>query len=224
MFSLDIFSGLIGLILTLLIFSYLINDNPLFRMAIYLFIGVASGYAAAVIWQYVLAPKVLILLQSADPNLWLLTFIPLLLGFSLLAKLFPKISWLGSFAMALLVGVGAATALGGAMLGTLIPQVGAAIKAVDLSAPDGGFTKLVEGSVMLAGTVFTLAFFQFSAGRAPDGTPKRNVAFESLAWIGRLFIAVTFGVLFAGVYMAALTAMIERLTSLINFIRQLFGF
>ncbi|MFN8405396.1 MAG: hypothetical protein U0V48_17870 [Anaerolineales bacterium] len=224
MFSLDIFSGLIGLILTLLIFSYLINDNPLFRMAIYLFIGVASGYAAAVIWQYVLAPKVLILLQSADPNLWLLTFIPLLLGFSLLAKLFPKISWLGSFAMALLVGVGAATALGGAMLGTLIPQVGAAIKAVDLSAPDGGFTKLVEGSVMLAGTVFTLAFFQFSAGRAPDGTPKRNVVFESLAWIGRLFIAVTFGVLFAGVYMAALTAMIERLTSLINFIRQLFGF
>ena len=224
MFSLDIFSGLIGLILTLLVFSYLINDNPLFRMAIYLFIGVASGYAAAVIWQYVLAPKVLILLQSADPNLWLLTFIPLLLGFSLLAKLFPKVSWLGSFAMALLVGVGAATALGGAMLGTLIPQVGAAIKAVDLSAPDGGFTKLVEGSVMLAGTVFTLAFFQFSAGRAPDGTPKRNVVFESLAWIGRLFIAVTFGVLFAGVYMAALTAMIERLTSLINFIRQLFGF
>lgn len=224
MFSLDFFSGLIGLILTLLVFSYLINDNPLFRMAIYLFIGVASGYAAAVIWQYVLAPKVLILLQSADPNLWLLTFIPLLLGFSLLAKLFPKISWLGSFAMALLVGVGAATALGGAMLGTLIPQVGAAIKAVDLSAPDGGFAKLVEGSVMLAGTVFTLAFFQFSAGRAPDGTPKRNVVFESLAWIGRLFIAVTFGVLFAGVYMAALTAMIERLTSLINFIRQLFGF
>lgn len=225
MFSLDIFSGLIGLILTLLIFSYLINDNPLFRMAIYLFIGVASGYAAAVIWQYVLAPKVLILLQSADPNLWLLTFIPLLLGFSLLAKLFPKISWLGSFAMALLVGVGAATALGGAMLGTLIPQVGAAIEAVDFrTAPDGGFAKLVEGSVMLAGTVFTLAFFQFSAGRAPDGTPKRNVVFESLAWIGRLFIAVTFGVLFAGVYMAALTAMIERLTSLINFIRQLFGF
>lgn len=224
MFSLDFFSGLIGLILTLLVFSYLINDNPLFRMAIYLFIGVASGYAAAVIWQYVLAPKVLILLQSADPNLWLLTLIPLLLGFSLLAKLFPKISWLGSFAMALLVGVGAATALGGAMLGTLIPQVGAAIEAVDFRAPDGGFAKLVEGSVMLAGTVFTLAFFQFSAGRAPDGTPKRNVAFESLAWIGRLFIAVTFGVLFAGVYMAALTAMIERLTSLINFIRQLFGF
>jgi len=222
--SLDLLSGVVGLILTLLIFSYLINDNPLFRMAVYLFIGVASGYAAAVIWQYVLAPKVLILLQSSDPNLWLLTVIPLLLGFSLLAKLFPKISWLGSFAMAILVGVGAATALGGAVLGTLIPQVGAAIDALDFrSAPTGAFGKLVEGTVMLAGTVFTLAYFQFSAGRAQDGTPKRHPAFEVAAWVGRFFIAVTFGVLFAGVYMAALTAMIERLTATINLIRQVFG-
>lgn len=222
--SLDLLSGVVGLILTLLIFSYLINDNPLFRMAVYLFIGVASGYAAAVIWQYVLAPKVLILLQSSDPNLWLLTVIPLLLGFSLLAKLFPKISWLGSFAMAILVGVGAATALGGAVLGTLIPQVGAAIDALDFrSAPTGAFGKLVEGTIMLAGTVFTLAYFQFSARRAQDGTPKRHPAFEVAAWVGRFFIAVTFGVLFAGVYMAALTAMIERLTATINLIRQVFG-
>ncbi|MCC6298044.1 MAG: hypothetical protein IT314_02010 [Anaerolineales bacterium] len=225
MLSLEFFSAVGGLILTLMIFSYLINDNPLFRMAVYLFIGVASGYAATVIWQYVLAPKVVIVLQSTDPNLWLLTVIPLLLGFTLLAKLFPKIAWLGDFAMAILVGVGAATALGGALLGTLIPQIGAAIDAVDFrSATDGAFAKLIEGGVMLLGTVFTLGYFQFTANRAPDGTIKRNVAFEIIAWVGRVFIAITFGVLFAGVYMAALTAMIERLTSIINFLRQLIGF
>jgi hypothetical protein len=72
--------------------------------------------------------------------------------------------------------------------------------------------------------VFTLGYFQFTASRAPDGTPKRNVLFEGIAWVGRVFIAVTFGVLFAGVYMAALTALIERLASIINFIRQLAGF
>jgi hypothetical protein len=82
---------------------------------------------------------------------------------------------------------------------------------------------LLQGVVMLAGTVFTLGYFQFTAGRAPDGTPRRNVLFEGIAWVGRIFIAVTFGVLFAGVYMAALTAMIERLSSIINFIRQLAG-
>ncbi len=43
-----------------------------------------------------------------------------------------------------------------------------------------------------------------------------------MAWLGRIFIAITLGVLFAGVYMAALTAMIERLSSILNF-RQFFG-
>ncbi len=225
MLSLEFLSALGGLILTLMVFSYLIDDNPLFRIAVNLFIGVASGYAATVVWQYVLVPRLLIVLQSADPNLWLLTIIPLILGSTLLAKLFPKLSWLGNFAMAVLVGVGAATALGGAVLGTLIPQVGAAIDALDFrSAPEGTFTKLIEGAIMLAGTVFTLGYFQFTAGRAPDGTPKRNAAFEGIAWIGRLFIAVTFGVLFAGVYMAALTALIERLSSMVDFLRQLIGF
>jgi hypothetical protein len=46
--SIEFISALIGLVLTLMIFSYLLGDNPLFRFAIYLFIGVASGYAAAV--------------------------------------------------------------------------------------------------------------------------------------------------------------------------------
>jgi hypothetical protein len=224
--SLEIISSAIGLILTLMVFSYLIGDNPLFRLAVHLFIGVASGYAAVVVWQYVLAPRVVVPLQSADSARLVLAVIPLILGISLFAKLSPRISWVGNFAMAILVGVGAATALGGAVLGTLIPQASAAIEAFDLRSASNGaemFFKLVEGVVMLAGTVFTLGYFQFTAGRAPDGAPKRNAIFEAIAWVGRIFIAITLGVLFAGVYTAALTAMIERLSSMINFIRQMVG-
>lgn len=220
--SLEIVSGTIGLLLTLMIFSYLIGDNPLFRIAVYIFIGIASGYAATVIWQYVLVPKLIAPLQTNDPNQFLLALIPLILGASLLAKLLPRVAWIGNFAMAILVGVGAATAIGGAMLGTLIPQALAAMQALDITTAENFFS-LIEGGVMLAGTVFTLGYFQFSAGRAPDGTVKRNAFFEIVAGLGRIFIAVTFGVLFAGVYMAALTAMIERLGSIINFIRQLAG-
>jgi hypothetical protein len=227
MFSMGFLSAVAGLILTLLIFSYLIGDNPLFRMSLYLFIGVASGYGATVVWHYVLVPKLFSSIQSGDPNQLLLVIIPLILCVSLLAKLSPRISWMGNFAMAILVGVGAATAIGGAVFGTLIPQVQAAIDALDIRSAGGGaaaLTALLEGVIMLAGTVFTLGYFQFTANRAPDGSPKRNIAFEAVAWIGRIFIAITFGVLFSGVYMAALTAMIERLGSIINFIRQLVGF
>jgi hypothetical protein len=211
-------SAFIGLILTLLVFSYLIGDNPLFRFAIYLFIGVASGYAAAVVWYSVLLPRLFQPILSADPNQLLPVIIPLGLSVSLLAKLSPRISWLGSFAMAMLVGVGAATALSGALIGTLIPQSRATMEMFYL--PSGQF---IQGVFMLAGIALTLAYFQFSATRAADGTVRRNAILGLLAGGGRIFIAITLGALFAGVYMAALTAMIERLSSVINFVKSFVG-
>jgi hypothetical protein len=219
--SIELISALVGLILTLMVFSYLIGDNPLFRIAVYLFIGVSSGYAATVIVNYVLIPR-LSSLPVNDVNQFVLAIIPLLFGVTLLAKLSPRISWIGNFAMAVLVGVGAAVAIGGALLGTLMPQLGAAINTLDVRSAGGGLqaaSKLLQGVVMLGGTVFTLASFHFSAGRAADGTPRRNPILEGIAWVGRLFIAITLGVLFAGVYMSALTAMIERLSFVMNFIR-----
>lgn len=221
--SIELISAFVGLILTLMVFSYLIGDNPLFRIAVYLFIGVASGYAATVVWHYVLIPR----LSQSLAAFNLLSFVPLILGLTLLAKLSPRIAWIGNFAMAVLVGVGAATAVGGAVIGTLMPQAQAAIDGFDILSAGSGFeavSRLLEGAIMLGGTVFTLASFHFSAGRAADGTPRRNRIIEGIAWIGRIFIAITFGVLFAGVYMSALTAMIERLSTVINFLRQLVGF
>ena len=222
--TIELISGLVGLILTLMVFSYLIGDNPLFRIAVYLFIGVASGYAATVVWHYVLFPKLSQALDTLNP----FAIIPLILGLSLLTKLFPRVSWVGSFAMAVLVGVAAAAAVGGALIGTLLPQAQAAIDGFDFRSAGSGpnaLIQLVEGGVMLLGTVFTLASFHFSAGRAADGIVKRNRIIEGIAWVGRIFIAITFGALFAGVYVSALTAMIERLSFILNFIReQLIGF
>ncbi len=168
--SIELISALIGFLLTLMVFSYLIGDNPLFRVAIYLFIGVSSGYAATVIVNYVLIPR-LGSLQGNEVNQWILVTIPLLFGITLFAKLFPRFSWIGNFAMAVLVGVGAAVAIGGALLGTLMPQLGFAISMFDLRA-GGGVARLLQGVVMLGGTVFTLASFHFSVGRASRWHPQ----------------------------------------------------
>lgn len=223
--SIEVISAFVGLVLTLMVFSYLIGDNPLFRFAIYLFIGVSSGYVAAVILRSVFLPKFNMLQTNNVNQLLLEVIIPVLISVTLLAKLSPRISWFGNVAMALIVGVGAAVAIGGAVIGTLLPQSGAAMSAFDLRSATGvnPFVKLIEGTVMLLGTVLTLASFQFSRGRAADGTLKRNAIFEGIAWLGRIFVAITLGVLFAGVYVAALTAMIERLSSIINFTRQFIG-
>ena len=219
----ELISALLGLLLTLMVFSYLIGDNPLFRIAVYLFIGVASGYAATIVWHYVLVPKLFQSLLTLNP----LAIVPLAFGVSLLAKLSSRTAWIGSFAMAVLVGVGAAAAVGGALIGTLLPQAQAAIDGFDILSAGSGLeaaSRLFEGVIMLGGTVFTLASFHFSAGRAVDGAPKRNRIIEGIAWVGRIFLAITFGALFAGVYMSALTAMIERLSFVLNFIRGLTGF
>ncbi len=77
--------------------------------------------------------------------------------------------------------------------------------------------RVTSGSVLL-GVIGTLVYFHFGARQQADGTAKRNILVNILAWIGRIYIAITFGVLFAGVYMAALTALIERMDALRSYI------
>jgi hypothetical protein len=142
-----------------------------------------------------------------------------------LFKVFPRLSHIGQLPMAYLVGVGAAVTVGGAVLGTILPQVNATFDGFDLvsadvSGPDTAFMFL-NGVVVLLGVIGTLAYFHFGATQKPDGSMRRNPLVNILGWIGRVFIAVTFGVLFAGVYMAALTALIERMDSIRTFFIQL---
>lgn len=65
--NLDLVTGGVSFLLTLMVLSYLIGDNPAFRVAVYIFIGVAAGYAAAVVWHQVLDPH---LLSRYFPGAW----------------------------------------------------------------------------------------------------------------------------------------------------------
>jgi hypothetical protein len=151
----------------------------------------------------------------------LLLVVPSVLGLLLFAKLSPRSSRLGNPAMAFLVGTAAAVAIGGAVLGTIIPQSLASINFFDPSAGGSLLERLFEGSIFLLGTISTLVYFQFSGRKTPDG-PQRSRLVSGVAWVGKLFIAVTFGVLFAGAYAAAMTALIERMFSLWAFLSSFF--
>jgi hypothetical protein len=223
-FSWDLLTGLFSFLLTLMVLSYLIGDNPAFRVAIYLFIGVSAGYAAAVAWNQVLRPRLFLpLMQGGWTNFLLL--VPLILGLLMFSKLSPRLAWLGSPSLALIVGVGAAVVVGGAVLGTLFPQTQAVVNQFDLPPIGESLPKwlgvLSEALLMLLGTISTLVYFQFSAKSTPSG-PRRGKAIELIAWVGQVFIAITFGVLFAGAFAAAMTALIERMNFLITFVSQLF--
>lgn len=225
--SLDVLAGLGSFLFTILIFSYLIGDNPLFRIAIYIFTGVSAGYIAAVAWWQVLLPRLVIPLATGSLVEKLIWLVPVLGSVLILMKLSPRLAGLARPVMAFLVGVGAAVTISGAVSGTLIPQVTGAVNAFDMQAAAARninpFEVMVNGGVILAGTILTLIYFHFGAQAKPDGSMRRFGAIEFLAWFGRVFIGITLGVIFAGVYAAALTALIERISALVNIIRMFTG-
>ena len=209
----DLVAGFVAFLFTLFIFSYLIGDNPLFRIAVYIFVGVSAGYVASVAWRQVIWPDLFIPLITGPFAQKALLAIPLILSALLLTKVSPRLTQLGMPTMALLVGVSAAVAVGGAVTGTLFPQIGATINLFDPHSATSAAQlaeMIINGIWILAGVTTTLAYFHFSARITSDGSVRRFGLIELIAFIGSIFLAITLGVLFAGVYSAALTALIDR--------------
>jgi hypothetical protein len=208
---------------TVLVLLYAFGDNAFFRLSIHIFIGVAAGYAGAVALRDVLIPHL--------SNLNTTQFIVAAVIIALLAmKLSPKTAFLGNPASGLLVGVGAAISIGGAIQGTLIPQVAGAAnfytpELLRESFQVGDLATVIrlvfEGSVVLLGTITTLVYFHFSAKHVPNQIPQQPPAIRVIGWIGQAFIAITFGVLFAGIYSATLVSLIERFYFIKDFIFNL---
>lgn len=200
----------VGFLLTLFVLSYILGDNPLFRFASYVFVGVSAGYVLVMAVTQVLVPRLLTPLIGGSMGERLLALVPLVLGLLLLTRLLPRVHTPGSLPMAYLVGAGAAVAIGGGVMGTLLPQSAATIGLYDLRTSAAPGQQLLMGIVMLAGVIGTLAYFNFGA-RAHSGQPtQRALAVRIASRVGEVFIGITLGALFAGVFAAALTALVER--------------
>lgn len=214
----DLFGTLLSAVLTVMVLSYLWRDNALFRAATFVFVGVAGGYAGSIAWHNVLVPNLVTpfvdrgLLAVTDVSL----MIPTLLVFALLFKLSPATTKLGSVSTALMVGVGAGVIVGGGITGTLIPQALAAMNSLNpravmpLTGETGG-ERVINVMIMLTGTLTTLMYFQFSARRTVTGETGIGTFQTVVAYTGRVFIAVTFGAMYAGVLMTTVIALADRL-------------
>ncbi len=222
-FNPDLLVGALSFLFTLMIFSYLLGDNPLFRIATYIFVGATAGYVSAVAMWQVVFPRLIHPLVYGSGTEKALAVVPLLLAGLLLMKGWPRLSHLGAPAMAYLVGVSAAVAVGGAVIGTLFPQAFASMDAFHLELASIPIEPFLNAAFILVGLVTTLAYFHFGARVTADGSVRRFGFIEILARVGRIFIAITLGVLFAGVFSASLTAFIERLVSWADFFGKLFA-
>jgi hypothetical protein len=237
--TIEFIGGLIAALLTLMVLSYLVGDNPLFRLATHIFIGVAAGYAGSIALHNIIKPGLLDpIIASGMPGILsgeifrgsqgvFLVVGWILLGM-LLLKVSPATSKWGTLPIVILVGVGAGVVVGGSITGTIIPQSSAAMEslnpgAVSTLSNETPLERFGNVLILLLGTVSTLMYFTFSTRKTPTGVGKRSPVLEVIATVGRVFIAITFGTMFAGTLMTALIALAERIDSIALFFDRLMG-
>jgi hypothetical protein len=218
--QIDLLTGVLSLFFTVALLSYLIGDNPLYRLTLHIFIGVSVGYAVLVVIYQVLRPRLVAPLLTGDPLVVAAAVGPLLLFAFLVLKLSPRASALGNVSVGYLVGVGTAVAVGGALTGTLVPQIKATWLSI-LPDADGTF---INNIVIIVGTVTTLLAFQFwLRGRTGTGEVRRTAVMRVLAGVGQLFLVITLGTIYGGLILAGLAVFSERVMSIYGWITALIG-
>ncbi len=204
---------IIGLVFTVLVLTYIVGDNVLFRLAVYILIGAGAAYAAVVVIFDVLLAN--ILQARGNLGVGLIVVLGLVLGVMVWFKVSPRLAWLGNVPMGYLVGVGAATVLGGTIIGTLGPQIVATgAPAYTLSgeevarlSSDALTVHRLITLVVAIGTIVTLlSFGYFRVGRT---SPLQLVNIAGR----RFFLMIALGAVFALVFMASMTLLIERIYS-----------
>ncbi len=226
-FPLDFLGSILGFVLTLMVFSYFFGDNGLFRLAVHILVGVSSAFVVVVAWYNVIAPQLVYPFIAGPSSERGILLIPLIMSLLLMAKAFPRISMLGTPVMAFLVGVGAATAIGGAVLGTMMPQLQATIapmdwRTVDLNVGSSGIW-FFNGLVFLVGVISVLSYFHFSVSSRRNTQDDRSPVLKSLAYVGQIFVTISMGVLFAGVLLSTMAAFVERWRFIFSFFRSLWA-
>ncbi len=198
----------LGFVLTLMVFSYLLGDNLLYRIAIYAFVGLAAGFVTIVTLESVLLPWFNAAINTGDTGNLILGVIPLIFGAFLLLRMTKRFSQLGTLVLAVIIGVGTAVALVGTISGTLIPLTSTTASAPGLDA--------LNGFILVIGVISTLIYFQYLARRAPGGEIQRGLVVRTVGAVGQGFIAVTLGALYGGAILTGLVVFSERIAFLIR--------
>ncbi|MBN2380926.1 hypothetical protein JXM67_14100 [candidate division WOR-3 bacterium] len=213
--------------LTIAIFSFLYRDNPLYKFAEHLYVGVSAAYWVVTTAKFTMQDMLVDVFitnwkayQSTGSStaFWeaMILIIPTILGIMMLTRWFgPKVNWISRWPIAFTVGLGAGLGITGAIQGFLLPQVQATLlpiwePGISAAAPISGpqILIIVSNIVLIVGVIGTLIFFYFSRPH----TGILGVGSRS----GIVFIMIGFGAAFGYTVMARISLLIGRLDFLVN--------
>ena len=192
--------------LTLALYSFLYKDNPFFKMAENLFVGVAAAYVFGQYWYPTIYGEIWVRLSglSKGPGIsrdaWLLA--PTLLGLLMLTRFSQRFSWLSRLSFAFFVGLGAGLTIPRTISSFILAQIEATIQPLSWSL--AGFNLLV----ILVGVVSVLIYFFFSM--------EHKGGVGKVSRLGIAFLMISFGASFGYTIMARLSLLIGRISFLMD--------
>jgi hypothetical protein len=144
------------------------------------------------------------------------SLVGVLLGGLLLTQGVQKIAWLSRLPVAVLMGVGVGIALGGALLGTLAPQLDAA---TNPAVPE--IVQPLGQVIAVFITIVGLLAFSFTERRPVNRLFNRLL--NRGTRIGRWFLLIGFGTAYGGVLVASLAFFADRVQYLIEVLERISG-
>lgn len=208
----EVFGIWVAAFLTLCIYSFLYRDNPLYRFAEHLFVGISVGYGIVLsihegfiplAWNPIWAS----LTGESLAGLWKL--IPIAFGLLFFARLSPRHTWLIRYPIAILIGFGAGIAIPNMLRANIFEQTRGTV------APFGAIHagtltswEIFGAILMVVGVVCTLTYFYFSV--------EHRGPVKWLSKVGICFLMIGFGSAFGNTVMGRVTLLIQRTDFLLS--------
>lgn len=189
----------LGALLSLCLYSFLYKDNPFYKFAEHLFVGMSAGYWVIYTIMNVLVPNWWQKLVPAEGGFQAIWLVPGVLSLFMLFRLIPKLAGLSRFSLALIVGTGAGISITAMLQTRALAQVNGTIIAL---GQGGGWFSWVSNIIMVTGVVCGLVYFFFSK-------PHKGVV-GGAANVGITILMVAFGASFGYTVMARISLLIGQ--------------
>ncbi len=195
--------------LTLMILSFLYKDNPFYKFAEHLFVGVAAGYILALSWHNTLRPNLTDPLFSGK-DWWLI--VPAIFSVLLFTRFVDKISWLSRWSLAAIVGIYAGLAVVAFAEADFLSQIRASMIPLYDAAEIAKFQQhpgiitllhVCTNFITVVGLLTILVYFFFSK--------EHKGSWGSIAKIGTGLLMIGFGAGYGYTVMTRIALLIDRI-------------
>lgn len=203
--STEVIGVWVAAFLTLAIFSFLYQDNPVYKLAEHLFVGISAGYGVVITWHEAVVPLLIHPLFNpeqvdlAAPNY--VVIVPGVLGLLMFSRFIPRYDWLSRWPIAFVMGLYSGLAIPAAVQTYLLPQLHATMLPIWPGAEVSAWMAL-SNFLLVVGVICTLAYFYFSREHAGS--------FGVASKVGIFFLMVAFGASFGNTVMARVSLLIGR--------------